>query len=72
MISFRSFGKDVVYTMEYMELFYGKTLSDTMRHNKTLCDGVCEGVFRVEIQRMNHEGDKQLKVQSIISPSYIL
>ena len=34
--------------------------------------GVYKGVFRVEIRLTNHEGDMELKVQSIFSPSYRL
>ena len=69
MTSFQEFGKDVVYTIEYMELFDGMTLSDTMRHNTTLCDGVCEGVFMVGTPESILEGDTKLNKHTIPSPS---
>ena len=69
MTSFQEFGKSVVYTMEYMELFDGKTLSDTIRHNETLCDGVCEGVIMVGTPESILEGDTNLNKHTIPSPS---
>ena len=51
-----------------MELFDGMTLSDTMRHNTTLCDGVCEGVFMVGTPESILEGDTKLNQHTIPSP----
>ena len=69
MTSFQQFGKSVVYTMEYMELFDGMTLSDTIRHNTTLCDGVCEGENMLGALERNLEWDTNLNKHTIPSPS---
>ena len=71
MTSFQEFGKDVVYTIEYMELFDGMTLSDTMRHNTTLCDGVGDGGIMVGWLERNQMRDSELNEQSIYSGSLI-
>ena len=71
MTSFQEFGKDVVYTIEYMELFDGMTLSDTMRHNTTLCDGVCVGGYMDGWMERNHMRDTEFNRRSNYSGSLV-